>query len=289
MSNLAVAEHKMLSIWEGKENLLQIKKLFAPKLTENEFIIFVEMGKSTGLNPFLKEIWAVKYKEGEPAQIFVGRDGYRKSAQRDKHYDYHTCDAVYSNDKYDVSNGDITHKYNLQDRGKLMGAYCLVQRKGSSRPTYVFAELTEYNTGFSVWKTKPATMIKKVAEAQALKAAFQELFAGTYSEFEEFEEPREGTPPPKSKGVQGLKEKLGMVKQEEETVDFDGETGEVIEAEVEIVEPESMGADTITFLIENSETMKELMEAMKHLKDLAPSDKKTVYALYKKKEAELKS
>jgi hypothetical protein len=29
-----------------------------------------------------------------------------------------------------------------------------------------FVDITEYNTNQSVWKQKPATMIKKVAEAQ---------------------------------------------------------------------------------------------------------------------------
>ena len=50
---------------------------------------------------------------------------------------------------------------------------------------FTFVELSEYDTKQSVWKTKPATMIKKVAEAQGLRWAFQELFAGTYEESEE--------------------------------------------------------------------------------------------------------
>jgi hypothetical protein len=98
-----------------------------------------------------------------------------------------------------------------------------------------------------------------------------------------------------AKGVQGLKAKLGMVKEvEAETVDYDGETGEVIEAEAEIVTPspieESSGmtTDTIKFLIESADSIKELNDAMKHLKELPPADKKEVYALYKQKDAELK-
>jgi hypothetical protein len=53
---------------------------------------------------------------------------------------------------------------------------------------YVFVELSEYSTGKSLWNSqtgKPATMIKKVAEAQALRMAFQDLLGGTYGE-EEF-------------------------------------------------------------------------------------------------------
>jgi hypothetical protein len=68
-----------------------------------------------------------------------------------------------------------------------MGAYCLVKKHKSSKPTFVFVEINEYHKGQSVWKEKPATMIKKVAEAQALRAAFQDLFGGTYAQEEEWE------------------------------------------------------------------------------------------------------
>lgn len=287
MSNLSVIE-KPLSIWESEENKAQIKQIFAPKLNSNEFTIFVEMGKATGLNPFLKEIWAVKYDERSAAQIFIGRDGYRKSAQRHHAYDYHTCDAVYSNDLFKVVNGEVTHEYKLNDRGQLMGAYCLVQRKGSSRPTYVFAELREYNTNKSVWVGKPATMIKKVAEAQALKAAFQELFSGTYSEYEQYEPGAEiATLTKQGKGVAGLKDKLGIAEPEIQDAEFNQATGEVVEAE-QPTEPAKPQADTVIFLIENASIEQELNEAMKDFKALPQSDKKRVYDLYKAKLAELK-
>src|SRR5258708_6247842 len=152
MNNLAILENKSISIWEGQENLKQIKTIFAPKLNDLEFTVFVELGKATGLNPFLKEIWAVKYDEKSPAQIFIGRDGYRKSAQRSPFYDYHSVDAVYSNDEFYVVDGEIKHKYSLANRGSLLGAYCIAQRKGSSRPSYVYVSESEYNKKFSVWK-----------------------------------------------------------------------------------------------------------------------------------------
>jgi phage recombination protein Bet len=188
-----------ITIWEDKQKLEEIRKLFAPKLTDLEFKFFVGMGKATNLNPFLREIWAVKYNEKDAAQTFIGRDGYRKSAQAHKDYDYHQSDAVYENDLFEVADGKIKHQYNLKNRGKLLGAYCITKRKNSERSSFVFAELIEYSTGKSLWKEagpykndkgymaqggKPATMIKKVAESQCLRMCFQELFAGTYGEEE---------------------------------------------------------------------------------------------------------
>ena len=182
---LAAIKKSQMEMWDDKDKLEEMKKLICKvKLSEVEFSTFVEMGRATQLNPFLREIWVVKYDEKAPASIFIGRDGYRKAAQRDSEYDYHQCDAVYENDKYAVVNGEPQHEYNLTNRGELIGAYCIAKRHKSSRPMYVFAEVKEYSTGKSLWNTstgKPATMIKKVAESQCLRACFQDILGGTYA------------------------------------------------------------------------------------------------------------
>lgn len=86
MSNAMNTVNDVLAMWDNKEQLQEIRKLFAPKLTDTEFQFFIGLGKASRLNPFTKEIWAVKYgtdKDGNdnPAQVFIGRDGYRKAAQ----------------------------------------------------------------------------------------------------------------------------------------------------------------------------------------------------------------
>jgi len=187
MNQLVKTDNKIISLWENDEKLKEIRKLFASNLTDLEFEFLCGIGQSTGLNPFLREIWSVKYDKSRPAQIFIGRDGYRKAAQSHSDYDYHQSDAVYSNDKFQVINGEIIHEYTLKNRGDLIGAYCIVKRHKSTRPIYVFVDKDEYSTGRSLWNEKdgkPATMIKKVAESQALRAAFQDLLGGTYGEEE---------------------------------------------------------------------------------------------------------
>lgn len=193
-----------VAIWTNETQLQEIKKIYAPDLTENEFQIFLNIGKATNLNPYLREIWAVKYGN-QAASIFIGRDGYRKAAQANGNYDYHQTDAVYSKDTFGIKAGEIEHTYKLSDRGQLCGAYSIVKRKESTKPIYVYVEFAEYYSGHkdangkiksnkygpmkpTLWDTKPATMIKKVAEAQALRMAFQDMFAGTYDEAEQWVE-----------------------------------------------------------------------------------------------------
>jgi phage recombination protein Bet len=187
MSTALAQLNNSMTMWEDASKLNEIRKLFAPKLTEMEFQFFVGLGKAANLNPFTREIWCVKYQDSAPAQVFIGRDGYRKAAQAHSEYDYHQCDAVYENDVFEVHNGEVRHSYTLTNRGSLVGAYCVAKRHKSSRPIYVFAELREYSTGKSLWNNstgKPATMIKKVAESQCLRACFQDLLGGTYSDAE---------------------------------------------------------------------------------------------------------
>lgn len=233
---LAIQSSNNMMIWDDSKKLEEIRQIFAPKLNAAEFDAFVGMGKASGLNPFLKEIWAVKYQDNAPAQIFVGRDGYRKAAQRHSQYDFHECDAVYSNDKFKRNSisGEIIHEYNLKDRGELLGAYCIVKRKSSVRPSYTWVKLSEYSTGKSLWNPqtgKPETMIKKVAECQGLRSAFQDLLGGTYSDGEADSMQEQPSIQNKYTKSQVLMDKLKAAKSQvigvECSIEEDRETGEI--------------------------------------------------------------
>ncbi len=193
---LAISAQDAGAIWQEQAKLAEVKKIYGKDLTDSEFAILVQIGQATHLNPFLREIWAVKYGTN-PAQIFIGRDGYRKAAQSNPDYDYHLADAVYQNDDFKIEDGEVRHTYSGKDRGALVGAYCVVKRKSSTKTMFNFVDIKEYSTGKSLWVGKPATMIKKVAEAQGLRMAFQQLFAGTYDETEAWEEPAKALPQPK--------------------------------------------------------------------------------------------
>jgi phage recombination protein Bet len=169
--------------WDNEQVLNDIRAVCPAQLTKAEFTTFINTCRSMNLNPFTKEIYCLK--NGTAAmQIIVARDGYRKVAQREAEYDYHQTDAVYSNDKFRVYHGEVEHEYDLTDRGCIIGAYCTVKRRSSSKSMYAYVELKEYDLKRSLWTTKPATMIKKVAEAHALRMAFQDVFIGTYDKDE---------------------------------------------------------------------------------------------------------
>jgi phage recombination protein Bet len=173
---------------------------------------------ATGANPFLREIYIIKYSDNKPASIFLGYTMYLRIADQSPHYRGYIADAIYSNDRFIVVNGVPEHQYNpCQDRGKLLGAYCIV-KQDHREDTYIYVSFVEYNKNQSTWQAMPATMITKVAISQALRRAFPDRLAGTYSDAEQWDaakEPKKYVAPPPAPPLQtetidksGIQERL---------------------------------------------------------------------------------
>lgn len=63
---------------------------------------------------------------------------------------------------------------------KLLGGWCRVHVRGREVPEYKEVSLREYDQHMALWKSKPATMIVKVAKSHALREAFPNEFQGLY-------------------------------------------------------------------------------------------------------------
>lgn len=160
------------------EQLKFVKNLINQDLTDTELYMFLGYAEKTGLNPFNKEIIAVVFGTGEYRKVntIVTRDGKRATAYRQGGIDSIVTEPIYVKEM-----GEVTNKVQPWEGGKLWGATCTVVREGKTFTATV--PFTEYNTGKNVWAGKPETMIKKVAESQALSMAVPELL-GIYDEAE---------------------------------------------------------------------------------------------------------
>jgi len=154
-----------------EEKILLIKSMCARDCTDHEFQMLIHLANTYGLDPLARQIWAVKYP-GSPAQIFCGRDGFLSIAHRS---------GVFNGIESGVKKCD----------SEWVG-WAKVHRKDMQFPFYVEVFEKEYNSGKSVWKTKPRTMIKKVAESQALRQAFS--VSGLYSPEEMGDVPMQTVP-----------------------------------------------------------------------------------------------
>lgn len=159
MTNEIVKSEDNKVITYTDKQIQLIHDMYAKDTTKEEFELFLYTASKYQLDPLLKHIWCVKFKN-QPAQIYAGRDGLNDVAHRSGQYD-----GMKSGTKYD-------------DKGKLQG-WSEVYRKDMTHPFSVEVDFEEYNTGQALWKSKPKTMIAKVAESQALKKAFS--ITGVYT------------------------------------------------------------------------------------------------------------
>lgn len=152
------------------------------KITDQEIVFFMNTCKMQKLNPLVAgEVYCIKFGN-EPAQMVVGKGAYLRRAF--EHPDY-LCkeDGIVV-----VRGSDILQKEGccLYPRETLLGGWCRVHfiRNGKERTAFKEVQLAEYDKGQANWKSKPATMINKVAISQCVREAFPKDYEGLYSEEE---------------------------------------------------------------------------------------------------------
>lgn len=126
------------------------------KFTENEKKQFCDICQAYGLNPIKKEVYGIKY--GNQFNLIVGYESYIKRAERSGQLNGWKCEIVGS--------------------GNNMKAILTIWRKDWAQPFTHEVYFEEYNTNQNLWKSKPRTMLKKVAIAQGFRMCFSEELGG---------------------------------------------------------------------------------------------------------------
>lgn len=145
------------------EMLTALRETVAPGLTNAEFALFAEMCRATGLNPALKEIWAIK--AGGRLQLMTGINGFLKIANAHPQFD----------------GMEVTLEW---DGKQLVSSTVKVYRKDRRFPSVATAYLAEYGKGTPIWKTMPSIMLSKCAKSLALREAFVNELGGLYTQEE---------------------------------------------------------------------------------------------------------
>jgi phage recombination protein Bet len=151
--------------------------------TDQELVFFMNTCKMQNLNPLVSgEVYLIKYSKDDPAQMVVGKDAFLRRAYSDPNY-------LCKQDGITVQRGNqIVQKEGccLYPGETLIGGWCRVTYMRASKERTAFREvaLSEYNKGQANWKSKPSTMINKVAVSQCIRDAFPKDYEGVYSEEE---------------------------------------------------------------------------------------------------------
>jgi len=149
-----------------------LRNTVARDLTDSEFQLFTEICKSSGLNPFKKEVWAIK--AGGRLQVMTGINGYMAIANNHPQFDGMEIDVEMKTDRP-------------------FKATCKVHRKDRKFPSTGVALMAEFGKSSPIWVQMPTVMLTKVAKCIALREAFCQELNGTYAEEEmprEYEAPK---------------------------------------------------------------------------------------------------
>lgn len=175
---------------ENREKVELIKRMFAKGATNDEFQVFLELAKRYNLDPFKRQIFFLPdRRQNEPGKIMVSHAGLIHIA--------HSSDKWAGMKTYIISK-DGEEQLIVDNPDDIAGAVCYVYRKDWKEPLIHAVSYREYfkanNSHAGPWYSMPQTMIKKVAEAGALRRAFDlgglyiEEEMDTYTVYDEQEE-----------------------------------------------------------------------------------------------------
>jgi phage recombination protein Bet len=210
------------------ERVELIKRTICPRgIGEDEFALFIEQCKRSGLDPLLKEAFCVARRQNagnREKPNWVTRYEFQPSeagmlarAERFPDFKGIQASAVYAEDEIivDQGKGEVVHRFNPAKRkGSLVGAWARVVR-AEKLPVVVWLDFAGYVQQTPLWAKIPTTMIEKCARVAALRKGYPEAFGGLYVReempAEEFE-PAQAEPAASHGGYEVLSARSGPVK-----------------------------------------------------------------------------
>lgn len=159
-----------------KELLLEYLKTMNKGLTEQQTKQFLAVASAFGLNPWKREIYAVTFKgkNGTEMSVVTGYETYIKRAEANPNYDGYDIEFKGGFERKTFQKQGDYGPYNVTEvvpKGDV-SCVCTVYRKDRSHPVREEVFFDEYDQKNAMWKSKPRTMLKKVAIVSAFRKAF---------------------------------------------------------------------------------------------------------------------
>jgi phage recombination protein Bet len=158
-----------LTLWTPEQTQL-ISTTIAPGCSNDELRLFAYACQRTGLDPFSRQIYAIKRAGKLTIQVSI--DGLRSISERTGQLD--------GSSSYWCGEDGVWVDVWLSSKPPA-AAKTIIYRKGCAHPFTATARFADFNAGQGLWSKMPSVMIAKCSEAQALRRAFPADLSGVYS------------------------------------------------------------------------------------------------------------
>lgn len=179
---------------------------------EREIFAFIAKCQARHLNPLAGDAYMTAYYDKNHGRyvssVIVSKDYFVRTATQQPGFDGMRAGVVVAN----RTTGALTYREGTivgHNTEVLVGGWAEVYDRSRKYPSRAEVSLEEYDQRRSLWLSKPATMIRKVALVQALREAYPGAYGGIYdsAEMPEHDEPeiaRETPPEPVSGQIEPI-------------------------------------------------------------------------------------
>lgn len=151
--------------------------------SDSEVMKFIMLCRARQLNPWEGDAYLIGYdsQSGPSFSLITAHQALLKRSEAHAQFDGMQSGVIVQN--ADGETQELEGDFLLPGQ-TLLGGWCVVYRKDTQFPKKARLNLTVFDKGFGQWKSNPAGMIVKCAEADALRGSFPNTLGGMYNDAE---------------------------------------------------------------------------------------------------------